>query len=261
MKKQTLSIIKIGGQVINDPNRLHQFLTGFSKIEGHKILVHGGGRKATELGRSLGIEAKMILGRRVTDNATLDIVTMVYAGLINKNVVAQLQSLGVQALGLSGADLNTIQSHKRIVKDIDYGFAGDIDQVNSKAIEQLLLIGAVPVFCPITHDKKAQLLNTNADTIAATLAAAMTDSHDVNLYFCFEKKGVLIDPNDDNSVISKLNLIDYQAFKKSEVISGGMIPKIDNAFMALNHQVKQVFICSPEAIIQQSMKNATCICH
>ncbi|HHH50060.1 MAG TPA: acetylglutamate kinase [Saprospiraceae bacterium] len=260
MKKQKIKILKIGGQVLNDEKRLKRILQAFAKIKEKKILVHGGGKKASELSKALGIKAQFIHGRRVTDSATLEVVTMVYAGLINKKIVSILQSLDTQAIGLTGADLNLIQAHKRIVSKIDYGFAGDIDYVNSSVIQQLIHIGAVPVFCAITHDKKGQLLNTNADTIAAMLAIALAKQNVVELLYCFEKEGVLLDPDDDNSVISNLNQQSYLQLKEAGIISAGMIPKLDNAFEALRENVAKVFICSPEAIIEQSMKNATSLC-
>ena len=190
MKKQ-LKIVKIGGNVINDSAQLDAFIHNFSELDGLKILVHGGGRKATEIADSLGLEPKMIGGRRVTDEANLEIVTMVYAGLLNKKIVAKLQKSGCNALGLSGADANLIQAHKRIVKDIDYGFAGDIDKVEGKTISLFLNGGLVPVFSAITHDRKGQLLNTNADTIAAELAKELSLDFEVELVYCFEKNGVL----------------------------------------------------------------------
>ncbi|MFK7937117.1 MAG: acetylglutamate kinase [Saprospiraceae bacterium] len=238
-----LTILKIGGNVIENDAELRAVLQGFTQIEGHKILVHGGGRRATEMLPQLGIEPKMINGRRITDAATLEVVTMVYAGLINKKIVSLLQSFSNQAIGLSGADLNTIQSHKRIVRDIDYGFAGDIDYVNTEAIRGLLEMNATPVFCAITHDKQGQLLNTNADTIAATLAGSLAEFYDTTLMYCFEKNGVLSEPENDDSVIRVINEMTYQSYKQSGIISAGMIPKMDNAFFALSKGVKEVQIC------------------
>jgi len=240
---QELTIIKIGGKVVENDTELRAVLQGFTQIKGHKILVHGGGKRATEMLPQLGIEPKMINGRRITDAATLEVVTMVYAGLINKKIVSLLQSMDCQAIGLSGADLNSIQSHKRIVKDIDYGFAGDIDAVNTDAIRGLLDMNATPVFCAITHDKQGQLLNTNADTIAATLAANLAAHYDVTLMLCFEKNGVLSDPKNDDSVIRVINDMTYQSYKQSGIILAGMIPKMDNAFFALSKGVKNVQIC------------------
>ena len=246
MKK--LNIIKIGGNIINNSSVLKEVLTDFSKLEGAKILVHGGGRKASQVLKSMSIEPKMINGRLITDEVTLEVVTMVYAGLINKNVVAQLQELNCMAIGMTGADLNSIQSHKRVVETIDYGFAGDIDNVNAEAIEKLLEVDFTPVFCSITHDKKGQLLNTNADTIASTLAVALSKSHDVSLKFCFEKDGVLLDVNDETSVIQTLETSNYERLKAENKIFDGMIPKIDNAFDALKAGVQEVLICSTKAL-------------
>ena len=245
---ETLKIIKIGGNIINNPTVLTEVLTDFSNLDGLKILVHGGGRKASEVLKSMDIEPKMINGRRITDEITLEVVTMVYAGLINKNVVAQLQALNCMSIGMTGADLNSIQSHKRIVKEIDYGFAGDIDAVNGSAIQALLEANFSPVFCSITHDKNGQLLNTNADTIASALAVALSDLYDVSLKFCFEKDGVLLDVNDDNSVIKELSSTYYQSLKAENKIFDGMIPKIDNAFDALNAGVQEILICSTKAL-------------
>ncbi len=246
MKK--LSIIKIGGSIINNPTVLTEVLTDFSNLDGLKILVHGGGRKASEVLKSMAIEPKMVEGRRITDEVTLEVVTMVYAGLINKNVVAQLQASNCMSIGMTGADLNSIQSHKRIVKGIDYGFAGDIDKVNGSAIQVLLEANFSPVFCSITHDKNGQLLNTNADTIASTLAMALSSFYKISLKFCFEKDGVLLDVNDDDSVIEELSNTHYQSLKAENKIFDGMIPKIDNAFDALNAGVQEILICNTKAL-------------
>ena len=246
MKK--LSIIKIGGNIINNPTVLTEVLTDFSNLDGLKILVHGGGRKASEVLKSMAIEPKMVEGRRITDEVTLEVVTMVYAGLINKNVVAQLQASNCMSIGMTGADLNSIQSHKRIVKGIDYGFAGDIDKVNGSAIQVLLEANFSPVFCSITHDKNGQLLNTNADTIASTLAVALSSFYKISLKFCFEKDGVLLDVNDDDSVIEELSNTHYQSLKAENKIFDGMIPKIDNAFDALNAGVQEILICNTKAL-------------
>jgi len=254
----TLKIIKIGGQVINEAERLHPFLEAFAKLEGQKILVHGGGRKATKLSKRLGIHTQMVNGRRVTDAQTLEVATMVYGGLVNKNLVAQLQGLGVSALGMSGADLNSIQSHKRTNAEVDFGFVGDIEQVNGEMITKLLHLDITPVFCALTHDNQGQLLNTNADSIASKLAIGLKKHVDeVELYYCFEKNGVLFDPENDFSVIPKINASQYQQYKKDEIITGGMIPKLDNAFEALNAEVSQVYICSAEAIIENNFAKAT----
>lgn len=254
---QTLTIVKIGGNVINNPSVLHQVLTDFAALATTKILVHGGGRKASALLQQMGIVPKMIAGRRITDEPTLEVVTMVYAGLINKTIVAQLQALNCNAIGLSGADLNSIQAHKRIVTTIDYGFAGDIDAVNAPGITTLLVAGIVPVFCPITHDKTGQLLNTNADTIASSLAVAMSDHYQVTLKYCFEKKGILLDVTDEESVISKLSPENYATYKTTGIIYEGMIPKIDNAFAALRSGVSKVFIGGVESIQANSQQQGT----
>lgn len=243
-----LFILKIGGKLIENKNQLRQVLSDFSELSGYKILVHGGGKRANQLCQALSIEPKMIDGRRITDEPTLEIVTMVYAGLINKGIVSQLQMMGSNAIGLSGADGNTILAHKRIVKRIDYGYAGDIDQVNVHMISGLLAIGLTPVFCAITHDGKGQLLNTNADTIAATLAIGLAQQFEVHLKYCFEKRGVLHNPEDDASVIAKLDPHRYQTYQKTGVINEGMIPKLDNAFYALGRGVKEVIIGSPDSV-------------
>lgn len=259
MSKQKLKIIKIGGNVINDKNVLSSFLSDFAKIKGHKILVHGGGKRASEMISELGLKPKMINGRRVTDDATLEIVTMVYAGLLNKNITAQLQKNDCNAIGLSGADANTILAHKRIVKDIDYGFAGDVDLVNSEVIKVFVENGLTPVFCAITHDKKGQLLNTNADTIAAELAKGMSSDFDVELIYCFEKLGVLADVENEATLIEKIDFILLSFLKKENIISEGMLPKIDNCFNALQHGVTKVIIGKPEVISNKNIKYTTLI--
>jgi acetylglutamate kinase len=257
--KQKLKIIKIGGNVINNKEALASFLSDFSKIEGHKILVHGGGKRASEMIEELGLKPKMVNGRRVTDKDTLEIVTMVYAGLLNKNITAELQKNNCNAIGLSGADANTILAHKRIVKEVDYGFAGDVDEVNSDIIKILVDSGLTPVFCAITHDKKGQLLNTNADTIAAELAKGMSKDFDVELIYCFEKLGVLADVDNDATLIEKIDFIMLGFLKKANVISEGMLPKIDNCFDALQHGVKKVIIGKPEVISDKNLKYTTLI--
>jgi acetylglutamate kinase len=250
MQNNKLLIIKIGGNVVDTPSVLTQVLRDFSAIEGRKIVVHGGGKIADVLLKKMDIVPQKIEGRRITDEATLDVVTMVYAGLINKKMVAELQSIGCNAIGLTGADMNAIQAHKRISKNgIDYGFAGDIDVVNTKSIAKLLNSTAdTIVFAPITHDKKGQLLNTNADTIAATLAVALSKKFDVTLKYIFEKKGVLSDPKDDDSVITTMNYADFQAGKADGSIYEGMIPKLDNAFNVLKSGVTSVVICGVEGV-------------
>lgn len=245
---EQLTIVKVGGKIVEEEQSLKQLLTDFSKIEGKKLLVHGGGRSATRLASQLGIESKMIGGRRITDAATLNVVTMVYAGLVNKNIVAGLQALEVNALGLTGADMNVIRSHKREVKDIDYGFVGDVDEVNTHLLGKLINEGVVPVMAPLTHNKQGDLLNTNADTIAGETAKALTDNYEVTLIYCFEKKGVLKDENDDESVIPHLDKATFNSLVEAGIIQGGMIPKLENAFEALNAGVKRVIITSATAI-------------
>lgn len=246
--KEKLSIIKIGGNVIENQDELSKFLLSFSQLEGLKILVHGGGKLATQLATQLGIESKMFQGRRITDADTLKIITMVYAGLTNKNIVAQLQADGCNAIGLSGADGDTIQAHKRPVRDIDYGFAGDVEGVNSNIISQLLNAGLTPVFCAMTHNGHGQLLNTNADTIASELAIGMSSIYETTLYYCFEKKGVLMDVNDDDSVVTAINSESYENLLAENVIADGMLPKMENCFHALKNNVKKVCIGDTEML-------------
>lgn len=242
MKNQTLQIVKIGGNVINNEDALNSFLKDFSEITGPKILVHGGGRKATEVSSAMGLEPKMINGRRVTDEATVEVVTMVYAGLLNKKITAKLQSFGCNAMGLSGADANCILAHKRIVKDIDYGFAGDVDAINSEIIDVLLKNKVTPVFCAITHDKNGQLLNTNADTIASEVSIGMSEIYNTELNFVFELKGVLKSIDDKDSVITAINPEKYKELVAEGIIADGMIPKIHNCFKALEKGVTKVKI-------------------
>jgi len=248
MMKEKLTIVKVGGAVVENDDQLDRLLKDFSAIDGRKILVHGGGRRATDIAAKLGIESKMINGRRITDEEMLTVVTMVYGGLVNKNVVAQLQANGVNALGLTGADMNAILSHKRIVKDIDYGYAGDIDKVNGKQLSNLIEHEIVPVMAPLTHDGKGLILNTNADTIAAEVAKALADFYDVTLIYSFEKPGVMRNPDDDSSMIPVITAHDYAQYKADGTISGGMIPKLDNAFGAIQAGVKQVIITLATAI-------------
>ncbi|MBB4037182.1 acetylglutamate kinase [Dysgonomonas hofstadii] len=245
---EKLTIIKVGGKIVEEEQSLHQLLSGFSKIEGYKLLVHGGGRSATKLAERLGIESHMVNGRRITDKATLEVVTMVYGGLVNKNIVAGLQALGVNALGLTGTDLNIIRSEKRPVKDIDYGFVGDVKEVNGEMLSNLISLGIVPVLAPLTHDKQGNILNTNADTIAGETAKGLAQKFDVELVYCFEKKGVLMDENDDDSVIPVLRKADFEKLIAEKVIQGGMIPKLENAFEALDAGVKKVIITEASQI-------------
>ena len=246
--KEKLTIIKVGGKIVEEEDSLRQLLTDFSAIPGAKILVHGGGRSATKIAAQLGVETKMIGGRRVTDRQMLDIVTMVYGGLVNKNVVARLQAQGVNALGLTGADMNVIRSHKRPVKDVDYGFVGDVDEVDGELLADLIHKGIVPVMAPLTHDGQGQLLNTNADTIAGETAKAMARFFDVTLMYCFEKKGVLRDADDDESVIPHINEAEFKRYVEDGTIQGGMIPKLENSFDALHAGVAKVVITLASAI-------------
>lgn len=243
-----LIIVKVGGKIVEEPASLKQLLVDFSRIEGHKVLVHGGGRSATALATRLGIESTMVNGRRVTDEETLKVVTMVYGGLVNKQIVAGLQALGQNALGLTGADLNYMRSEKRPVKEVDYGYVGDVKEVNAVILADLIALDVIPVLAPLTHDKLGNLLNTNADTIAGEAAKALADYFDVTLMFCFEKKGVLRDENDDDSVIPELTPALFQEYVQSGVIQGGMIPKLENAFEALNAGVKKVVITRADLI-------------
>ncbi len=240
--KKKVTLVKIGGNVIDSPTELAQFLADFSKIEGYKVLVHGGGKSATKMAQSIGLTPKMIDGRRITDAAMLDVVVMIYAGQINKNIVAQLQALDTNAMGFSGADGNSIQSEKRNHPTIDYGFVGDVKKVNTPLLETLLNTGIVPVFCAITHDKKGQLLNTNADTIASELAIGLSEVFDVTLSYCFEKPGVLYDAEDDASVIEQINQELYTKLKNEGAIHSGMIPKLDNCFNSLSKGVQKIKI-------------------
>ena len=244
----SLTVIKIGGNVIDDPASLTRFLTAFSTLRGDKLLVHGGGKIATQIADKLGIETKMIEGRRITDQPTLDVVTMVYGGLVNKQIVAKLQALEVDAIGLTGADGGTVLAKKRPVKDIDYGMVGDIAEVDSGQIQFFLRQSLTPVFAPITYNEAGELLNTNADTMASAIAVDMTRHNDVTLIYCFEKKGVLENPEDDNSVINELTPALYTQYKAAGAINKGMIPKLDNAFSALEKGVTKVIICHADEV-------------
>lgn len=246
----TLSIIKIGGNIIDDEKKLSSFLKDFAAIDGKKILVHGGGKLATRLAEKMGIDQQLVDGRRITDAETLKIVTMVYAGYINKNIVAQLQANNCNAMGLCGADGDSILAHKRKHPVMDYGFVGDVDAVNTTLISDLLEKNISIVFAPITHDQQGQLLNTNADTIAQELAKGLSSAFEVTLIYCFEKKGVLLDVNDDNTVIPKLTALYYQQLKTKKLIFEGMLPKLDNAFTALNNGVNKVIIGRAEELQQ-----------
>ena len=240
MSKEKLSIIKIGGNIIEDDTSLDAFLKLFSNLEGKKILVHGGGKSATAMASKLGIESKMVNGRRITDKETLEVITMVYGGLVNKNIAAKLQALQIDAIGLTGADINSIKSNKRQVTNIDYGFVGDVKEVASNSIDRLIKANFTPVFCAITHDGNGQLLNTNADTIASKVAIGMSKKYDTTIYYCFELNGVLRDINDQNSVIKYLNINTYNKLLKDGNIADGMLPKLENCFDALKNGVSKV---------------------
>ena len=239
---EKISIIKIGGNIIDNEVHLASFLNAYAAVEGKKILIHGGGKLATKMAADLNIPQQMVDGRRITDAATLKIVTMVYAGYINKNIVAALQSKNIQALGICGADANIIKAHKRIHAITDYGFVGDIDAVDSAKIVQLLIAGLSLVVAPITHDGEGQLLNTNADTMAQAIATALSSVYEVTLVYSFEKKGVLSDIHNNDSVIPVIDPQNYASLKASGQINEGMIPKLDNAFEALQNGVSRVII-------------------
>lgn len=245
---EKLTLVKVGGKIVEEEETLQALLQDFSQIEGFKVLVHGGGRSATRLAVQLGIESKMVNGRRITDAETLKVVTMVYGGLVNKNIVAGLQAQGVNALGLTGADMNLMRSDKRPVAEVDYGFVGDVKEVNAGLLASLIRQGIVPVLAPLTHDKQGNMLNTNADTIAGEAAKALARHFEVTLMFCFEKKGVLSDENDDESVISEIDRDTFRRLVEKGVIQGGMIPKLENAYQAIDAGVKEVIITEASEI-------------
>ena len=251
--KEKLTVVKVGGAVVEDEAQLAQLLKDFSAIEGRKVLVHGGGRRATQVAAKLGIESKMVGGRRITDADMLSVVTMVYGGLVNKNLVTRLQANGVNALGLTGADMNVIRSHKRPLKDgIDFGFVGDVDSVDGAILTDFIEKSITPIMAPLTHDGQGNILNTNADTIASETAKALAPYYDVTLIFSFEKKGVLSNPDDDDSVIPTITRADFMRYREDGTISGGMLPKIENALAAVEAGVKQVIITLATAINGQS---------
>ena len=251
-----LYIIKIGGNIIDEEEKLSLFLKEFAAVKEKKILIHGGGKLATSISQQLNIPQQLIDGRRLTDAETLKVITMVYAGYVNKNIVALLQASDCNAIGLSGADGNLIRAHKRTSKVlssgedlgevIDYGFVGDIDAINTEWLQQLLNDNLIPVIAPVSHDKNGQLLNTNADTIAQEIAKSMAGTYAVTLIYCFEKSGVLQDTEDENSVVAKINPVSYKDLKEKKIIHSGMIPKVDNAFTALNSGVNKVVIGKAE---------------
>lgn len=249
---KTITIIKVGGAIVEDEVSLNQLLDRFAQVEGPKILVHGGGRRATKVATELGVESKMVEGRRITDASMLEVVTMVYGGLVNKGIVARLQARGVNALGLTGADADVIRSHKRPLKNgIDYGFVGDVEHVRAGLLLNLLQQGIVPVVAPLTHDGQGNLLNTNADTMASETAKALASSASVTLVYCFEKLGVLRDPNDDNSVIPIITHADFERLTADGTISGGMKPKVENALAAVSAGVHRVIITQASAVGQE----------
>ena len=248
MMKEKITVIKVGGKIVEEEHSLSALLDRFAAIEGRKVLIHGGGRSATRIAGSMGIESRMVEGRRITDEAMLRVVTMVYGGLVNKNIVAKLQARNVNALGLTGADCNIITARKRAVKDIDYGFVGDVERSDGDMLKRLIEQGLVPIIAPLTHDKMGNLLNTNADTMAAETAKALAGFYNVTLMFCFELPGVMRNPDDPDSIIGTITHNSYKELKESGVISGGMIPKIDNAFNAIENGVEKVIITRADSI-------------
>ena len=251
--REKITVVKVGGAVVEDEAQLTLLLKHFSAISGRKVLIHGGGRRATQVAASLGIESKMVNGRRITDKDMLSVVTMVYGGLVNKNLVARLQANGVNALGLTGADVDVIRSHKRPIKDgVDFGFVGDVDKADGQMLSKLIEAGITPVMAPLTHDGQGNILNTNADTIASETAKALAPYYDVTLIFSFEKKGVLSNPDDDNSVIPTITRADFERYKADGTISGGMLPKIENALSAIDAGVSRVIITLATAIDGES---------
>lgn len=240
--KATVQVIKVGGKIVEDPTALMQLLDQFKKVPGYKVLVHGGGRSATKIAAQMGVETKMVDGRRITDEAMLQVVTMVYGGLVNKGIVSKLQSVGVNAMGITGADMNLIQAHKRPVKDVDYGFVGDIDGVDVSVLSPLLAQNVVPVVAPLTHDGQGTMLNTNADTIASEVAKALATDYQVQLVYCFELPGVMRDPEDDSTVIAEINAASFKQLVADEIVAGGMIPKLENALKAVEAGVHKVRI-------------------
>lgn len=257
--RQKLTIVKVGGKIVEDENTLHVLLRDFSMIEGRKLLVHGGGRTATQTAARLGIETRMVEGRRITDTAMLDVVTMVYGGLVNKRVVAGLQANGVNAVGLTGADMDIVRSHRRPAGKVDYGWVGDVDCVDARAVATLLEAGYCPVVAPLTHDGQGNMLNTNADTMAGETAKAMASAYDVTLMYCFEKSGVLADADDDNSVIPTITPAVYADLKERGVVDGGMLPKLDNALSCVQAGVESVVITRADRISDRYAGTKICL--
>lgn len=257
--KEHLTIIKVGGKIVENPESLNALLKDFAAVEGKKLLVHGGGRSATQMAARLGVETKMVDGRRITDEAMLEVVTMVYGGLVNKRIVAGLQALGVNAVGLTGADMNIVLSDKRKVSAVDYGWVGDVKRVNAEAVATLIESGCCPVVAPLTHDGCGHMLNTNADTMAGEMAKAMAAHYDVTLMFCFEKPGVLADENDDSSLIPTITPAVLDDLKRREVVSGGMIPKLDNAIACVSAGVESVVITQADRIADPYAGTKICL--
>lgn len=257
--KEHLTIIKVGGKIVENPESLNALLKDFAAVEGKKLLVHGGGRSATQMAARLGVETKMVDGRRITDEAMLEVVTMVYGGLVNKRIVAGLQALGVNAVGLTGADMNIVLSDKRKVSAVDYGWVGDVKRVNAEAVATLIESGCCPVVAPLTHDGCGHMLNTNADTMAGEMAKAMAARYDVTLMFCFEKPGVLADENDDSSLIPTITPAVLDDLKRRGVVSGGMIPKLDNAIACVSAGVESVVITQADRIADPYAGTKICL--
>lgn len=257
--KEHLTIIKVGGKIVENSESLNSLLKDFAAVEGKKLLVHGGGRSATQMAARLGVETKMVEGRRITDEAMLEVVTMVYGGLVNKRIVAGLQALGIDAVGLTGADMNIVLSDKRKVSAVDYGWVGDVKRVNADAVATLIESGCCPVVAPLTHDGCGHMLNTNADTMAGEMAKAMAAHYDVTLMFCFEKPGVLADENDDSSLIPTITPTVLDDLKRRGVVSGGMIPKLDNAIACVSAGVESVVITQADRIADPYAGTKICL--
>lgn len=257
--KEHLTIIKVGGKIVENSESLNSLLKDFAAVGGKKLLVHGGGRSATQMAARLGVETKMVDGRRITDEAMLEVVTMVYGGLVNKRIVAGLQALGVDAVGLTGADMNIVLSDKRKVSAVDYGWVGDVKRVNAEAVATLIESGCCPVVAPLTHDGCGHMLNTNADTMAGEMAKAMAAHYDVTLMFCFEKPGVLADENDDSSLIPTITPAVLDDLKRRGVVSGGMIPKLDNAIACVSAGVESVVITQADRIADPYAGTKICL--
>lgn len=257
--KEHLTIIKVGGKIVENSESLNALLKDFAAVEGKKLLVHGGGRSATQMAARLGVETKMVDGRRITDEAMLEVVTMVYGGLVNKRIVAGLQALGIDAVGLTGADMNIVLSDKRKVSAVDYGWVGDVKRVNAEAVATLIESGCCPVVAPLTHDGCGHMLNTNADTMAGEMAKAMATHYDVTLMFCFEKPGVLADENDDSSLIPTITPAVLDDLKRRGVVSGGMIPKLDNAIACVSAGVESVVITQADRIADPYAGTKICL--